>query len=217
MENQQGSPPSSSTKVERRIIEKNRRNHMKNLHSELNSLIPNNNPKGAMPLALPDQVDEAINYIKSLETKVKMLQQKKESFMERKRTRGECSSASEAQQSLKTPKIEIYETGSLLEVVLKFGVDNQFMFLEVLRILHEDNVEIMTANSSRAGDFMLHVVRGEVMQTSSQFGATKVSERLKSFVNGSMSDVEIEPEMWGLDFSEWGLLDLTPDKIPNPL
>jgi len=39
--------PSSSntTKVERRLVEKNRRNQMKILYSKLNSLLPNYNPK----------------------------------------------------------------------------------------------------------------------------------------------------------------------------
>lgn len=42
-----------------------------------------------------------------------------------------------------------------------------------------------------------------------QFGATKVSERLKSFVYGSSSDVEIQPELWDFeigtdDHNMWG-------------
>jgi len=37
--------PSSSTKVERRLVEKNRRNQMKILCNKLNSLLPSYNPK----------------------------------------------------------------------------------------------------------------------------------------------------------------------------
>jgi hypothetical protein len=36
---------SSTTKVERRVIEKNRRNQMKILYAHLNSLLPNQNSK----------------------------------------------------------------------------------------------------------------------------------------------------------------------------
>ncbi|TKY48874.1 Transcription factor bHLH36 [Spatholobus suberectus] len=219
MDQQQGSQP-SSTKVERKIVEKNRRNQMKNLYFKLNSILPNYNPKEAMPL--PDQIDEAINYIKSLETNVKMAQEKKEMLMEEKRTRSGCSRASEAQGSPKSPKIEIHEMGSSLEVILTCGVNNQFIFCEIIRILHEENVEVITANSSMVGDSVLHVVRGEIRQSFFQFGATKVSKRLKRFVNGSISDVEIEPELWNLviDTSEaWRLLDPTIDNCfpPNPL
>ncbi|TKY48875.1 Transcription factor bHLH36 [Spatholobus suberectus] len=219
MDAPQGSQP-SSTKVERKIVEKNRRNQMKNLYSELKSLLPTQNPKEA--ISVSDQIDEAINYIKSLETKVKMAQEKKERLIERKRTRSGCSGASEAQGSLKLPKIEIHETGTSLEVILTCGVDNQLILCQIIRILHEENVEVVAANSSMVGDSVLHVVHGEVQQSSFQFGATKVSERLKWFVNGSISDVEMEPELWDFEIGTaetWGLLDLTVDKgLPsNPL
>jgi hypothetical protein len=32
-----------------------------------------------------------------------------------------------------------------------------------------------------------------------QFGATKVSDRLKSFVNGSVSEVQIVPHLWDFE------------------
>uniref|UniRef100_A0A803QJG2 BHLH domain-containing protein n=1 Tax=Cannabis sativa TaxID=3483 RepID=A0A803QJG2_CANSA len=57
--NRHHSQSSSVTKIERKIVEKNRRNHMKVLFSKLNSLLPPQNSREA--LTLPDQVDEAIN------------------------------------------------------------------------------------------------------------------------------------------------------------
>jgi len=51
---QQGSQP-SPTKVERKIVEKNRRSQMKNLYSELNSLLPTRNPK-VCSLSLPPYI-----------------------------------------------------------------------------------------------------------------------------------------------------------------
>jgi len=50
---QQGDQPSSSKAMERKTIEKNRRIHMKNLCSQLNSLLPNNtNPRVCFVLSL---------------------------------------------------------------------------------------------------------------------------------------------------------------------
>ncbi|XP_027344426.1 transcription factor bHLH162-like [Abrus precatorius] len=187
MDRQQRSQPSSSEGIERRIVEKNRRNHMKNLYSCLNSLLPNYNPMEV--IAVPDQIDEAINYIRSLETKVKMIQEKKESLMARKRTLSGCSSS---QGSQKSPKIEVHEMGYSLEVILTCGFDNQFIFYEIIRILHDENVEVISANYSMAGDSVLHILHGEIPQSYFQFGATKVSERLKGFANGSLGDVEID-------------------------
>jgi hypothetical protein len=44
-------PSSSTPKVERRLVEKNRRNQMKILYSKLNSLLPNYNPKVLISLS----------------------------------------------------------------------------------------------------------------------------------------------------------------------
>jgi len=47
----------------------------------------------------------------------------------------------------------------------------------------------------------------QIPQSLLQFGATKVSERLKRFVNGSYSDVETQHEWWDFDICTndmWG-------------
>ncbi|KAI9086789.1 hypothetical protein K1719_031383 [Acacia pycnantha] len=195
-------PPPPPTKVERKTIEKNRRNQMKSLYSKLNSLLPNQNPKEL--LQLPDQVDQAINYIKSLEAKVKVAQEKKESLTGKKRSLASCSSSAidinKNKSVVRSPEIEIREVGSSLQIVLITGLDNQFVFYEIIRILHEENIEVVSANSSLFGDSMHHVVHAEIGQSSLQFGATKVSQRLKTFVYGSSSDVEINPELWDFDY-----------------
>ncbi|KAK2381130.1 hypothetical protein P8452_37197 [Trifolium repens] len=198
-------PSSSTPKVERRLVEKNRRNQMKILYSKLNSLLPNYNPK-EMTLPLPDQVDEAINYIKSLEANVKMAKEKKEMLLEgkKKRSREYC---------LDLPKLsrfEIYENGSSLQIILMCGLDDQFIFYEIIRVLHEENIDVRSVNSSTVGDnSLLHVVHSEIPQSCVQFGATKVSERLKRFVNGSSSDVEMQPDdLWDFEIETdlWGLI-----------
>ncbi|KAJ1397509.1 Helix-loop-helix DNA-binding domain superfamily [Sesbania bispinosa] len=169
--------PCSNNKVERRLVEKNRRNQMKILYSKLNSLLPNYNPKKKDTLLRTNN---------------------------NKRSRGGGSSSS---CSSAFPQLEIHEMGSTLEVVLTCGSDNQFVFHEIIRILHEENIEIRTANSSMAADHsVLHVLHAEIPQSSLPFGATKVSERLKRFVNGSSSDVEIQPELWDFEIPThiWG-------------
>lgn len=122
-------------------------------------------------MPLPDQIDEAINYIKRLEGKVKMDKEKKERLLmgtstssssssrNNKRSRGGGGDFSAA---AKPPQFEIHETGSSLEVVLRCGLESQFIFYEIIRVLHEENVEVRSANSSLAGDSVLHVVHAEV-------------------------------------------------------
>jgi hypothetical protein len=107
-----------------------------------------------LTLPLPDQVDEAINYIKSLETNLKLAKEKKESLMGNKKE--------SLKGSIKLPKIEIHEMGPTLQVIVTCGVDDHFIFCEIMRILHEENVEVISSNSSLAGDSLLHTVHAQV-------------------------------------------------------
>ncbi|MED6161829.1 hypothetical protein PIB30_064452 [Stylosanthes scabra] len=221
--------PSTTTKVERRIIERNRRNHMKDLYSKLNSLLPTYSPTEVLPL--PDQIDEAVKYIKSLEKKLKTEKEKKERLLmgrnnNNKRSRGGgFDYESNSNNITKSAKIDVHEIGnSLLQVVLTCGFENKFLFNEIIRILHEEKVEVVSANySSQPGDSMIHVLHAEIPSALQQFGAARVSERLKRFVNGSTSDVEIEPGFWDdfeIDTQIWELPDLSSvvsKGFPNPL
>lgn len=113
---------------------------------------------------MSEQVEEAINYIKMLEEKVKMGQEKKESLVgviKNKRSRTTTTTTT-APAAAKSPRFEIHETGSSLQVVFRCGLDSQFIFYEIIRLLHEENVEVITANSSLLGDSFLHVLHAEV-------------------------------------------------------
>lgn len=117
-------------------------------------------------LSLPDQVDEAINYIKMLEMKLKECKKKKESLQGRERSHACISDGPEARlmtiSSPKAPEIEIHQMGSNFEVNLTSGVDDQFIFYEVIRILHQDGAEILNANFSVVGNTIFHVIHAEV-------------------------------------------------------
>ncbi|XP_020963768.1 transcription factor bHLH162-like [Arachis ipaensis] len=157
---QQGSEPSTTTKVERKIIERNRRNKMKDLYSKLNSLLPSYSPTEVLPL--PDQIDEAVKYIKSLEKKVKMAKEKKERLL-KGRNNNKRSRGFDEKNITKSPTIDVHEMGnSLLQVVLTCGFENKFLFSEIIRILHEEKVEVVSANSSSHGDSMIHVLHAEI-------------------------------------------------------
>ncbi|KDP24116.1 hypothetical protein JCGZ_25773 [Jatropha curcas] len=195
----------SSTKTERKVIEKNRRNQMKTLFSNLNSLLPKENAKEALPL--PDQIDEAINYIKSLEARLKKSQEKKERLSSKKRSFSDYSNSCESTSTLKAPQLQIREVGSALQITLISGLDNQFLFCEMIRILQEENVEIVNASFSVAASSIFHVVHAQMRESDFMFGGAKVSERLNRLINGSTSEIELEPELW--DFNDlnpetWG-------------
>lgn len=121
------------------------------------------------PQSLPEQIDEAINYIKSLEAKVQKSKQKRDSLnFDRKRSYEYCSSSSSFETArsapgAKSPQIQIHESGSTLEVVLSTGLHNQFIFYDIIRILDQEQADVVHASFSASGDTMLHLVRAEVV------------------------------------------------------
>ncbi|KAK3404725.1 transcription factor bHLH162 [Eucalyptus grandis] len=202
-EMERGLQPSTSRRTERKIIEKNRRNRMKHLYSVLNSLLPSQ-PSDQEARSLPDQIDEAIKYIKGLETAVKEAKDKKENRMGKKRP--SPSTSSSTLEAVKSPQIEIRVRDSSLEVILTSGLHDQFIFSEILRMLHEEEVEVMNANFSVVGNSVYHLVHAKIGESS--LGAAMISERLKTFVNGSAADgghEEFHPKLWdcGLSPNIW--------------
>ncbi|KAF7850526.1 hypothetical protein BT93_L5411 [Corymbia citriodora subsp. variegata] len=201
-EMERGLQPSCLRRTERKIIEKNRRNRMKELYSVLNSLLPSQ-PSNQEAKSLPDQIDEAIRYIKRLETAVKEAKDRKENLMGKKRPR---SSISNTLAAITSPQIEIRVGDSSMEVILTSGLHDQFIFSEILRMLHEEKVEVLNVNFSVIGNSVYHSVHAKIGE--SGLGAATISKRLKTFVNGSASDgghEEFHPNLWdyGLSPNLW--------------
>ncbi|OIS99204.1 PREDICTED: uncharacterized protein LOC109230882 [Nicotiana attenuata] len=149
----------SAPKLERKYVEKNRRNNMKNLYNQLYSLLPNHASKET--LALPDQLDAATNYIKSLETKL----EKNKTYLEklriscRKRPRSFNATDSEPSSSteLLIPQIEFHEMSPTMFVVLITGLDNLATFYNIIWLLHEEGVEVVYSNFSLNGNSTLQI------------------------------------------------------------
>ncbi|CAL5406516.1 unnamed protein product [Camellia sinensis] len=198
---------SSTPKIERRIIEKNRRNHMKSLYSKLYSLLPNHDPsKEAVPL--PDRLEEAEKYIKSLQMRLEKYKEKKETLLGRKRSH---SCITDFKQALKSPQIEIREMGPAVNVVLISGQEDKFIFHEIIRLIHEEGAEVVNASFSVVGNSIRHVIHAKIGELAPKFEAARVSNRLREFVNGSISDVEsqseslefeIQPDMWEFEIPQ---------------
>ncbi|KAJ4703491.1 transcription factor bHLH36 [Melia azedarach] len=171
----------SSSRTDRKTIERNRRNQMKALYSELNSLLPHQRPVEAT--SLPDQLDEAANYIKGLQTNLERMKERKDRLMGIEKPNRSMNS--EAMTGFRSPQIEIHEMGSALEVVLITGLDCQFMFSETIRLLHEEGAEIVNASFSVVEDAVFHTIHSKVGDSASSgsHGAARISERLKKLVN----------------------------------
>ncbi|XVE88061.1 hypothetical protein DITRI_Ditri19aG0038300 [Diplodiscus trichospermus] len=156
--------PNSSSGKDRKLIERNRRNQMKALYSQLNSL---------ESTSLPDQLEEAANYIKKLQTNLERMKEKKDSLI------GVSSSGP------KSPQLQIHEIGSCLVIWLTTGSScSQFIFNETIRILHEEGAEIVNASFSVVDDTVFHTIHLTVGESAPDIygAASRISERLKKFV-----------------------------------
>ncbi|XP_022988952.1 transcription factor bHLH162-like [Cucurbita maxima] len=188
---------SSAAKIERRIIEKNRRNQMKTLCSQLNSLLPNQDSK-EISLSLPDQIDEAVKYIKELEKKVNLAKEKKEKLEGKNKSPMNIESSSSCSAS---PQLKIHQSGRSLEIILSSGLDNQYLFSETISILQKEGVEVVNASFSVSGSSVFQTFHAQLEGSIIEFEAAKVTERLKRLVYGSNSDMELQKEkQWWDEF-----------------
>ncbi|KAK1556232.1 hypothetical protein Q3G72_001015 [Acer saccharum] len=175
---------SSSSKTDRKTVERNRRNQMKFLYNHLNSLVPHQTPMEAT--SLPDQLEEAANYIKRLQIKLERMKENKERLImgtDRSMISETTTEIAASGLMMKLPHIEIHEKGSALEVVLITGLDCRFMFSETIRLLHEEGSEIVNASFSVVNDTVFHTIHSKVGDSGlSDREAARISERLKKLV-----------------------------------
>ena len=112
-------------------------------------------------IPLPDQIDEAVNYIKSLQAKLEKSKKNKETLSGTRKRPHTCTNESNI-STLKSPKIEIHEMGRALNVTLVTGHDDKFIFHEIIRLIHEEGVEVLSANFSVIGNSIFHAIHAKV-------------------------------------------------------
>ncbi|XP_057538435.1 transcription factor bHLH162-like isoform X2 [Amaranthus tricolor] len=160
-------PLKSSSKADRKAIEKNRRIHMKCLYSQLNSLVNHDGSSSSsrVILTLPEQIDEATMYIKKLQENLKNLKKKKDNLIST--AKGISNKDSEKisrkyyNNRSSAVQIEINEKGNSVEVILITGLECQFVFTEAIRIFHEEKAEIVNASYSVRGNTVFHTIHAQ--------------------------------------------------------
>ncbi|XP_014518226.1 transcription factor bHLH162 [Vigna radiata var. radiata] len=167
----------SPSRLDRKFIERNRRNQMKTLFRKLNSLVPHQTSKA---VSLPDQLEEATNYIKKLQMNMEKMEKKKNKLLGIERANVSMNGRGE-RVGFKSPRIEIQQMGSTLEVVLITGLDSQFMFSETIRVLHEEGLDVVNASYNVIEDAVFHSIHCHQDEKFAN-GAARISERLKNFI-----------------------------------
>ncbi|KAK7246493.1 hypothetical protein RIF29_41362 [Crotalaria pallida] len=174
--NQAAATASSSTRADRKLIERNRRNKMKALSCTLNSLVPQQSSRELN--SLPDQLHEATNHIKKLQMNLEKMKEKKKMLLDIQRRTCYVNGGGGS----KSPKIEIQQMGLTFVVSLITGLDTHFMFKETIRILLEEGADVVSANYIVSEDSVFHTIHCQVEESSN---GERISERLKRFIYDS--------------------------------
>ncbi|GER36453.1 basic helix-loop-helix (bHLH) DNA-bindingsuperfamily protein [Striga asiatica] len=173
----QMNPNHCYSKPDRKIIEKERRNVMKSLYSSLNSLVPNQSSRENF--SIPGQLEGATNYIKKLQFNLEKLKQQKECLLRKD------SANLSVWGGIDLPSIDVCVMGSALEVFLISGKNYQFKLSEIIRILHEEGAEVVSASFSVLDDAFLHTMHCKVDYgvSSQDDAAARLRDRLRNFVS----------------------------------
>nr|CAD1842211.1 unnamed protein product [Ananas comosus var. bracteatus] len=161
----------TSTKLERKTVEKKRREQMKALYAKLDSLLPSStSSREGATLPRPDRLSEAANYIKGMQEKLERMKERKRQLMTR----------NEAADNSKLPKIEVQNRGSNLYMIqIISSPDDRAMFYEVVRAVEEEGGEVLNAQFSTTDRKAFHTIYALVGDFKYRFETGKLKERLK--------------------------------------
>ncbi|CAO2204961.1 unnamed protein product [Urochloa humidicola] len=185
--------------VERKEIERKRRQHMKSLCAKLASLIPKEHYSSKDTMTQQASLDEAAEYIKKLKERVDELQQKRSSAQLLAGMRGGggasistatttsgggSEEADDEAMAAPPPVVEVrhHHDGSSLDVVLVSSVARPFKLHEVVTVLEEEGAEIINANFSVAGRKIFYTIHSRAFSSRIGIEVSRVSERLRALV-----------------------------------
>ncbi|WVZ71932.1 hypothetical protein U9M48_020460 [Paspalum notatum var. saurae] len=199
-----GGTTTVTTPVDRKEIERRRRQHMKSLCAKLASLIPKEHYTSKDATAQLDSLDEAAAYIKKLKERVDELQQKRSSARLLADMRGGGGGASTSAAATTTtssgarseeaagevamaeaPVVEVrqHHQGSSLDVVLISSVERPFKLHEVVTVLEEEGAEISSANFSVTGTKIFYTIHCQAFSPRIGIDVSTISERLRALAH----------------------------------
>ncbi|KAK9995790.1 hypothetical protein SO802_020476 [Lithocarpus litseifolius] len=172
---------SEKSKLDRKMVEKNRRMQMKSLCFKLSSLIPASHFRGTRDIiSQQDQLDYAASYITQLKENIEKLKIRKEQAMG-------FENGSNTMDTMmfgsRLPVFDLRDLGSSIEVIVISGLQKSFMVYEIISILEEEGAEVVSASFSTVGDKVFHTVHAQVKISRVGVETTRVCQRLQELIN----------------------------------
>ncbi|XWS34804.1 hypothetical protein CRYUN_Cryun21dG0068800 [Craigia yunnanensis] len=165
---------SGASRINRCLIERERRRHMKSLFSKLFALLPPLPNK----MSVPELVDRATAYVKQLQKKLEEYKQMKVQLEDK-----HASATAYTMRSRTIPPVlNIRDLGSNLEVHLITGLNMEFALSDFISILQEEGAEIISATCHHAGDKAIYTILSQAIYPRIGIATSSVHERLKSLI-----------------------------------
>uniref|UniRef100_A0ACD5VK21 Uncharacterized protein n=1 Tax=Avena sativa TaxID=4498 RepID=A0ACD5VK21_AVESA len=184
--------------MERKEVERERRQHMKQLCAKLASLIPQENYSSTVTMTQLGSLDEAAKYIQKLKERVNELRQRRISSSASADLRGISGvSAStntarnggvgsldlEGEKGASTLVVEVKQHDDWrMDVVLICNANRPVKLHEVITILEEEGAEIINANRSVADLKIFYSIHSRALSSRIGIEVSRVSERLRALV-----------------------------------
>ncbi|KAJ9708977.1 hypothetical protein PVL29_000795 [Vitis rotundifolia] len=168
----------SSSRVDRNALERDRRQHTKELFSRLGFLLPTPLSKRS----LPELLDQATTHVKQLGQRVEMLKQKKQ-LLEGSGTDDQITGIRDHMTGEAwLPVLTVSDLGSMLEVCVKSGSNKKFILHQVIQVLEEEAAQVVALSYSNVGDRIFYTIKAEAVSPRIGIETSRVRERLKELM-----------------------------------
>ncbi|XP_015055436.1 uncharacterized protein LOC107002017 [Solanum pennellii] len=186
-------------KLERKDVEKNRRNYMKNLCNQLFSLIPSTH-HSQETMGLQDKIKSS--EIKLEKKKIHLEELSRMSGRKRPKSANSTNGPSPSTESSSSPQIQFHEMGPNMVVVLINGLYNIATFNNIIRLCHDEGVEVVYTNFTLNGNSMLQISHETKINMSStmELRAANLCDKLKELLHGKSHDNELESQLYLWDY-----------------
>ncbi|XP_021293485.1 transcription factor bHLH167-like [Herrania umbratica] len=154
----------SLTRMNRNLIERERRSQMKVLFSNLVALLPPHPSK----MSIHALLERATIYVNQLQKRTEELKQKKAQLEEGQSTATRIS-----------PVIKITDFDSTIQVNLVAGTDMKFALCDIISILEEEGAEVLSATYHIVGNKVVLSLHSQAAYSRIGIQNSRVRDRLK--------------------------------------
>ncbi|XP_059664550.1 transcription factor bHLH120-like [Cornus florida] len=150
-------------KIIHRNVERQRRQEMATLYRSLRSRVPPEYLKGKRARSISDHMHETVNYIKHLQKRIEELNDKRDELRRLPNPAENLNVASECSQSARPQdSVEVNTCRAGMEVVVCTALRKGLPLSEVLDVLIQEGLTVVSCISTKVNERLLHTVESEV-------------------------------------------------------